>query len=72
MIFSVFGLLAFGYAALGYVVGREFLHTVLQIEPIEYLPMPGLVLQAIGFSLVFVVIVGSTKVFVQVLGLDKM
>lgn len=70
--FTVFGLLALGYAALGFLVGREILHSVLQIEPIEYLPMPGLVLQAIGFGLVFVVVIGSTKLFVQVLSLDKM
>lgn len=70
--FGLFSGLALGYAALGFVAGRFLLQSVLEIDLVEYVPMPVLAIQAIGFVLAFVIVVGTTLGLVRLLRLDKM
>ncbi|WP_247729890.1 hypothetical protein [Halovivax limisalsi] len=70
--FAMFSLLALGYAAIGFVLGRSFMHDVLNVEPIEYVPMPEIVLQLAGFGLVFALVIVGTRASVRLLNLDQM
>lgn len=70
--YALFSGLALGYAAVGFLAGQFLLQEVLQIDLLEYLPMPGLAIQAIGFAIAFVIVVGGTFGLVHFLNLDKM
>lgn len=69
---ATFSLLALGYAAIGFVVGRQILHGILGIQPAALLPMPGPVLQVLGFGLVLGIVLVGTQASVRFLDLHKM